>query len=86
MSVTEVGHNGARNCDLTLSNRLGILPQQWITQRGHNRLGRGLSLRGATYQFRVRVPVELRDAIGSSHVKRSLRTDSLSLAIRLSRR
>ncbi|MEP6869134.1 MAG: DUF6538 domain-containing protein [Novosphingobium sp.] len=47
---------------------------------------RGLWLRGSTYQFRVRVPVDLRVMMGCSHVNRSLRTDSRSLAIRLSRR
>jgi hypothetical protein len=34
----------------------------------------------------VRVPADLREAIGGTHVKRSLRTDSLSVAIRLSRK
>ena len=38
------------------------------------------------YQFRVRVPADLRTVLGSSHVKRSLRTDSRSLAIKLSRK
>ena len=38
------------------------------------------------YQFRVRVPADLRAVIGSSHVKRSLRTDSHSQAVRLSRK
>ena len=52
----------------------------------HNRSTRGLSVRGSVYQFRVRVPIDLRDAFKSSHVKRSLRTDSRSLAVRLSRK
>jgi hypothetical protein len=34
----------------------------------------------------VRVPADLREAIGRVHVDRSLRTDSRSLAIRLSRK
>jgi integrase len=38
------------------------------------------------YQFRVRVPADLREAIGRVHVDRSLKTDSRSLAIRLSRK
>ncbi len=43
-------------------------------------------MRGSIYQFRVRVPADLREAMGISHVKRSLRTDSSALAIRLSRK
>jgi integrase len=38
------------------------------------------------YQFRVKVPVDLRKAFGREHVNRSLRTDSRSLAVRLSRK
>ena len=34
----------------------------------------------------MRVPADLRTVLGSTHVKRSLRTDSRSLAIRLSRK
>ncbi|WP_366409656.1 DUF6538 domain-containing protein [Novosphingobium sp. 17-62-19] len=83
--VTEVGHNRTPDDGLTLSNRLKNRPQQWVTRLGHERSVRGLSLRGSIYQFRVRVPVDLRDAIGRSHVKRSLGTDSLALAIQLSR-
>jgi hypothetical protein len=43
-------------------------------------------LRGSIYQFRVKVPVDLREALGCVHVNRSLRTDSPSLAIRLARK
>lgn len=43
-------------------------------------------MRGSTFQFRVRVPADLRSVMGRSHVKRSLRTDSLSLAVRLGRK
>ena len=77
--VTEVGHNCASDDDLTLSNRSENRPQQWVTRLGHKRSVRGLSLRGSIHQFRVRVPVDVRDGIGRSHVKRSLGTDSLSL-------
>ena len=38
------------------------------------------------YQFRVKVPVDLREALGRVDMNRSLRTDSKSLAIRLSRK
>ncbi len=59
---------------------------QRVTRLGHKRSVRGLSLRGSIYQFRVRVPLDLRASFGKSHVKRSLCTDSLSLAIRLARK
>jgi len=84
--VTEVGHNGGSNDPVTLSNRAENRPQQWVTGLDHKRSTSGLSLRGSVYQFRVRVPVDLRAVIGRSHVKRSLRTDSPSLAVRLSRK
>ncbi|WP_330219423.1 site-specific integrase [Sphingobium cupriresistens] len=58
----------------------------WVTKVGHKRWPRGLSLRGSTFQYRVRVPVDLRKDFGCSHVKRSLGTDSPSLAVRLGRR
>ncbi|MBA4172376.1 MAG: hypothetical protein C0511_06905 [Hyphomicrobium sp.] len=37
------------------------------------------------YQFRVKVPVDPRDALGREHVNRSLRKDSRSLAIMLNK-
>lgn len=52
----------------------------------HKRRPRGLSLRGLIYQFRVRVPVDLRGEFGYSHVKRSLGTDSPTVAIMLGRK
>ena len=79
-----MGRNGAFRGPLTLSNRSENRPQQWVTRLGHKRSVRGLSLRGSIYQYRV--SVDLREAMGRSHVKRSLRTDSLSLAVRLSRK
>ncbi len=81
-----MGHNSAPESKSTLSDRSGNRPQQWVTGVGHNRSARGLSRRGSLYQFRVRVPADLRAVLGSTHVKRSLRTDSRSLAIRLSRK
>ncbi|MFO1254901.1 MAG: site-specific integrase [Sphingomonadaceae bacterium] len=86
MRDTRVGHKGAARSSITPSNRSDNRPQLWVTRLGHKRSVRGLSLRGSIYHFRVRVPVDLRDTFGSSHVKRSLGTDSLSLAIRLARR
>ncbi|WP_412103447.1 DUF6538 domain-containing protein [Sphingomonas sp. R647] len=38
--------------------------------------------RGAMYQCRVRVPSDLRQVIGSSHISRSLGTASLTVARR----
>ncbi|WP_162792262.1 site-specific integrase [Novosphingobium sp. P6W] len=81
-----MGHNDALGAAINHENRAESRPQLWVTNVGHKRSIRGLYRRGSIYQFRVRVPVELREVIGSSHVKRSLRTDSLSLAVRLSRK
>ena len=80
-----MGHNGDPNDPATLSNHSENRPQEWVTGVGHKRSARGLSLRGSIYQFRVRVPADLRPVIGSSHVKRSLGTDSLSVAMRRAR-
>ena len=52
----------------------------------HRRRSTGLWLRGTVYQYRVRVPVELRQRLGRSHVNRSLRTSSYAEAIRMARR
>jgi integrase len=81
-----VGHRHATGERLTSQNCLRNCGPQWVTRSGHNRVTRGLSLRGSIYQYRVRVPADLRAALGCSHVKRSLKTDSRSLAIRLSRK
>ena len=83
---TKVGHNDPSNIDLTSSKQTEYLSPMWVTKVGHKRWPRGLSLRGSIYQFRVRVPADLRGEFPSSHVKRSLRTDSPSMAVRLGRR
>ena len=44
---TEVGHKGASESTLTTSKHSVIRPRQWVTQLGHNRPVRGLSLRGS---------------------------------------
>ncbi|MGA1806247.1 DUF6538 domain-containing protein [Sphingobium sp. WW5] len=82
---TKVGHNDPSKIDLTPSKQTKYSPPSWVTTVGHKRWPRGLSLRGSTFQFRVRVPADLRADFGCSHVKRSLRTDSPSLAMRLGR-
>ena len=56
------------------------------TTMSHRRRSTGLWLRGTVYQYRVRVPVELRQRLGRSHVNRSLRTSSYAEAIRMARR
>jgi hypothetical protein len=81
---TELGHIADPQSVITNSNHLGKRSSHWVTGVGHNSPVRGLSLRGNVYQFRIRVPADLRAVMGCSHVKRSLRTDSRSLAIRLS--
>jgi len=42
--------------------------------------------RGSIYQFRIRVPNDLQAIIGRTHLSRSLKTDSLTLANRLAAR
>ena len=48
----------------------------------YHRRGFGVWVRGTVYQFRVRVPHDLRDALGRTHLSRSLKTDSLTVANR----
>ncbi|WP_306452539.1 site-specific integrase [Sphingobium yanoikuyae] len=81
-----MGHNDPSKIGLILSKQTKYSSSGWVTTVGHKRWPRGLSLRGSTFQFRVRVPADLRQAMGCSHVKRSLRTDSPSLAVRLGQR
>lgn len=83
---TKVGHNDPLKNDLKPSKQTEYSRSSWVTTLGHKRWPRGLSMRGSTFQFRVRVPADLRAVMGCSHVKRSLRTDSPSMAVRLGRR
>lgn len=53
---TEVGHNALSKVDLTSSKEKKNSQPSWVTTVGHKRWPRGLSLRGGTFQFRVRVP------------------------------
>ena len=82
---TQASHIRARNGGLTLTNRSRNRQQDCHTRLSHKRSVRGLWLRGSIYQFRVRVPVDLRAAIGCLDLNRSLRTDSPTLAARLAR-
>ena len=68
----------------TLSNRSKNRPGNCHTRASYKSSARGLWLRGSIYQYRVRVPCDLRAVMGCVHVNRSLRTDSHSLALRLS--
>ncbi|WP_408988074.1 DUF6538 domain-containing protein [Sphingomonas sp. SUN019] len=43
----------------------------------------GLWRRGAIYQYRTRMPVDLYGILGNSRIKRSLKTASLAVARRL---
>ncbi|WP_409529950.1 DUF6538 domain-containing protein, partial [Sphingobium yanoikuyae] len=81
-----MGHNDLPGIDLTPSKQERFISPPWATTVGHKRWPRGLSLRGSIFQFRVRVPADLRGVMGCSHVKRSLGTDSPSLAVRLRRK
>lgn len=83
---TEVSHFAEPKSATTLSNRSRNRLRDCSTRSSHQRSSRGVWRRGSVYQFRVKVPVDLRDALGREHVNRSLRTDSRSLAIRLSRK
>jgi hypothetical protein len=82
---TKVSHFSNSISSATLSNRSRNRPRDCHTRSSHQRSARGLWLRGSVWQFRVKVPVDLRQALGRVDLNRSLRTDSRSLAIRLSR-
>jgi hypothetical protein len=56
------------------------------TTMSHRRRPTGLWLRGTVYQYRVRVPVEVRERLGRSHVNRSLHTSSYTDAVRAARK
>lgn len=83
---SQVSRNDDIKLATTLANRCGSRRGNCGTLLSCNRSTRGLWLRGSTYQFRVRDPADLRQITGCERVNRSLRTDSRSLAIRLSRR
>ena len=46
----------------------------------------GVTRRGRIYQFRIRVPKDVRGVVGKTHLSRSLKTDSLTVANRLAPR
>ncbi len=81
---TQLSHNHAGELALTLSNRSIKPTPDCSTRVSHNRYT-GMWLRGAIYQYRVRVPADLRAVVGTTHVSRSLRTASLTVARRLAK-
>ena len=83
---TKVHHNDPSKIGLIRSKHSEYWPSTCVTGVRHKRSLRGLSLRGNIFQFRVRVPADLQEAMGCSHVQKSLRTDSPSMAVRLGRR
>lgn len=64
---------------------LGCDSSVWVTAVSHERSIRSLFRRGSIYQFHVRISANLRPPMGCSHMKRSLRADSLDLALQLCR-
>ena len=86
MCGTNLYHILPSDCSLSVYNNSIKSKSACSTTPTHNLRVRGLWRRGATYQFRVRVPADLMPVMGCSHLNRSLRTDSRSLAIRLSRK
>ncbi|MEE4452254.1 DUF6538 domain-containing protein [Novosphingobium resinovorum] len=84
--ATNAAYLDAQKLSATLSNRSKKRHPGCCTRSSYEPSARGLWLRGSIYQFRVKVPANLREAMGCAHVNRSLRTDSPSLAIRLARK
>jgi hypothetical protein len=98
--ITEIGSAEASNpaCDTTPSHtgHTEAHPKPWnrssdgregcSTRVSHSRRPTGLWLRGAVWQFRTRVPVELRSRLGRTHLNRSLGTSSYPDAIRMARK
>ncbi len=82
---TKVRHTVLPNVGLTLSNDERIEGRKCITLVHHNRVY-GVWRRGTIYQFRIRVPRDVRDLIGRTHLGRSLKTDSFREAQRLAAR
>ena len=81
---TEVSHIDASeghitHCNLTINEAFG-----YSTRLYHRRIPRlsGLWRRGAIYQYRVRVPVDLAGSLRKTHINRSLQTASINVARR----
>ena len=61
-----VSYLGARKSNPTPSNRSKNRAQDCSTRSSHQPSARGLWLRRSIYQFRVKVPVDLREVIGKN--------------------
>lgn len=83
-------------CSLRLSHNTPS--QKTLMPSNHKRIGKvrcstvvshkrrcGLWRRNAVYQYRVRVPADLKSVVGATHINRSLRTPSFTVASRLVR-
>lgn len=55
------------------------------TSLSHRCRNTGLWLRGAVWQLRIRVPADVRELVGCTHVNRSLRTSVYAEAVRVAR-
>ena len=79
---TQVSHTAQGKSELTLGNRRALDDPHCRTEVYHRRFP-GVWRRGSIYQFRMRVPHDVRESVGRSHLSRSLKTDSLTVANRL---
>ena len=82
---TRLSHNRGVEEHLNLSNTSQNRRSNCDTQVSHRRRC-GLWRRGAVYQYRVRVPHDLIDRVGRTHINQSLKTASFSVASRLVRK
>ena len=82
--LTYVSHKALPDTPLTNSTIRESLRQNCRTRVSHRRHS-GLWRRGAIYQYRVRVSLDLRCLVGATHINRSLRTASFTEAVRLVR-
>jgi len=82
---TRLSHNRGGKEHLNHSNTSQNRRSNCDTQVSHRRHCE-LWRRGAVYQYRVRVPHNLVDRMGRTHINRSLKTPSFSVALRLVRK
>ncbi|WP_353960765.1 DUF6538 domain-containing protein [uncultured Novosphingobium sp.] len=82
---TQLSHSRAREAGLSSSNSKIIQRSQYSTALSHKR-PLGLWRRGAVYQYRVRVPLDLVTVVGRTHLNRSLKTARREEALRAVRK
>jgi hypothetical protein len=83
---TCLSHTGYTEAHSKPWNRSSDGREGCSTRVSHSRRPTGLWLRGAVWQFRTRVPAELRSRLGRTHLNRSLGTSSYPDAIRMARK